>query len=111
MTAAGGFDVQVERLRTASGDLAAVADRLAGSLDGMAARQDGNADAFGTDDIGQLIGGTYAAIVEFAFDRFGTIVEDLRYYSDGVAAMAANYRSADDAAETGFDRIGGELEP
>jgi outer membrane murein-binding lipoprotein Lpp len=111
VTAADGFDVRVERLRTASTDLDAVADQLAGSLDGMAARQQGNDDAFGGDDIGQLIGGAYAAIVEFAFDRFGAVVEDLRYYAEGVAAMAANYQAADDEAAAGADRIGSELGP
>jgi hypothetical protein len=111
MTGAGGYDVRVERLSAAAGDLAAVADRLAGNLDGMAARQQGDAGAFGTDDIGELIGGTYSAIVEFAFDRFGAIVEDLRYYAEGISAMAANYQAAEDAAVSGFDRVGSELEP
>jgi len=59
-----GFDIDPERLRAGADALAAVAGQFERHLSDMETRLTGHESAFGTDEIGSIIGNTYAAVTD-----------------------------------------------
>ena len=104
-----GFEVDPQTVRDAAHGLDQVARRFGGELDEVAARLAGYGSPWGNDDIGALIGETYTEVAEFAFERFGDVLGDLRYFADGLDQMAANYDSVETGNTAAFNWLGGEV--
>ncbi|WP_019632904.1 WXG100 family type VII secretion target [Actinomadura atramentaria] len=92
-----GYTVQPETLRAAGRELSAAGDRLAQEWSALKSTVEGMGQPWGGDDIGSIIGESYAAIEEQADESFGGAAEDLSAFGEKLAAMADNHENAEQA--------------
>jgi hypothetical protein len=104
-----GFNVRPPTIHRAAVDLGTVADRFAREVQELQGRLEGYGAPFGNDMIGTLIAETYVAVMEFAMEQFGVVLEDLGYYAEGLSVMADNYDTVESGATGDFDSIRDEL--
>jgi hypothetical protein len=72
---------------------------LAGKVEAFQGELTGFGEPWGGDDIGALIGGCYNAVYELFMECVNDNLEGLGEQGEGVTAMAATYREAEDLSE------------
>jgi hypothetical protein len=91
-----GFDA--EEIHRAGGGIASSAQSLQAKLQAFDGELRGFGEPWGNDDIGSLIGMCYQTVYQLAMECFGENIGDMAGQAEGVKAMAANYRGAEDTS-------------
>jgi hypothetical protein len=78
-------------LRQAAGSLGTVAERLDTAWRDFCARVEGRGDIFGDDMVGGLIGASYQCAHQIADESYGSVIDGLTDFGDGLSDMADSY--------------------
>jgi hypothetical protein len=78
---------------------------LQAKVQAFKAEMQGYGEPWGNDDIGSLIGMCYQAIHEVAMECFGDNIGELAEHAEGVKAMAATYREAEDTSTIEVNKV------
>ena len=97
--------VDAEDIHRAGGGIAMSAQALKAKLEAFNAELQGFGAPWGNDDIGSLIGMCYQAIYEVAMECFASNIGELEGQAEGVRAMAATYREAEDTTAIEVNRV------
>ena len=100
------MDVDTQTLRQVSSKLADLGDRVGAAWDTLLSSDEGMCDLFGDDDVGGLIGESYAAAEGIGDDSLVSVVNGLYYYSDGLSSMADQYDGAETDNVDDIDSVG-----
>lgn len=103
------YDISPDSLRRASKGVGDAADELDSALTSFAQALSSVGDPWGTDTLGTLIGGGYAATEELALQTYNSVVESLDGFSEGLEDMAMNYGDAEDRTTTEVDSTGRQV--
>ncbi len=97
--------VDAEDIHRAGTGIASSAQALQAKLQEFQAELQGFGAPWGNDDIGSLIGMCYQAIYEAAMECFAENVGEMGGQAEGVKAMAATYREAEDTTAIEVNRV------
>jgi hypothetical protein len=97
--------VDTEEIHRAGGGIATSAQALRGKLQAFQAELQGFGEPWGNDDIGSLIGMCYQAIYDAAMECFEANIGEMEGHAEGVKAMAATYREAEDTTAVEVNRV------
>jgi hypothetical protein len=101
----GELQVDFEDVHRAGAGIASSAQALRAKVQSFQAELQGFGQPWGNDDIGSLIGMCYQAIYEAAMECFADNIGELAGQAEGVQAMAATYREAEDASAIEVNRV------
>jgi hypothetical protein len=101
-----GFDVDPDSLRQASVQMQGAADDLDQALSGFVDSLSSIVEPWGSDMLGQLIGGGYAAIEELAIKTYSSVVDGLDTFAEGIDNMAATYGGTEQATTSDINKVG-----
>jgi hypothetical protein len=102
---AAELQVDAEDIHRAGGGIASSAQSLRAKVQSFQAELQGYGAPWGNDDIGSLIGMCYQAIYEAAMECFADNIGELNGHAEGVKAMAATYREAEDTSAIEVNRV------
>lgn len=103
------LDVDLDSLQRGAEQLEQAKENVRAVFESFQASLDGYADAFGGDDIGTLLAVAHAACVNAAAECFGTNLDELETYVDGLFGMADRYQRAEEDIGASFARLLGSL--
>src|ERR1044072_2398383 len=89
------MDVDPERIDNAGGGIRASAQRLKSEWTAFQQELAGHGEPWGNDDLGSWLGMLYQGAYELAADCFQDNTEAIDDHGQGVNAMAADYRGAE----------------
>jgi len=104
-----GFSIDVTALRRSADEVQAAADQLDDVVGRFAQALGGVGDPWGTDTLGMLIGGGYAAIEDLALRTYDSVVAAFDDAAEGLTAMADNYAANEDQIGSGFTSLEGRI--
>ena len=92
---AGGIQVNPELLRIGGTALQQVGDELDAQLNSLEQELLSYGAPWGNDDIGQLIGAAYEAVVSYAFDCLREVLDEIRSSGIDLDGMAQRYEETE----------------
>ncbi|WP_309232121.1 WXG100 family type VII secretion target [Micromonospora tarensis] len=100
-----GIQVDPDALASSGSGLERVAAEFGQALAAFQQELAGFGQPWGGDDIGSLIGAAHEAVAEFAFDCFGTAVDEIGAAGVDLGAMASTYREVEERIRGSFQAL------
>lgn len=94
----GSFEIDVEALRSASGDVAGIATDLEDAVLRLRAGLDRLGTPWGSDDPGRAFAAQHVPAGDRLRDHLGDLVDGLVSIGDGLMTMAARYEESEAAS-------------
>ncbi|MFD0852444.1 WXG100 family type VII secretion target [Actinomadura adrarensis] len=98
-------EVSTAQLRSASGRLNAITERLSESIQGFRSKVEGFGEPWGGDDIGMLIGMAHGAVFNAAMESFSSSAGELGIRSSQLLDAADTHDRAEESSTAGVNRI------
>lgn len=99
----GGPQVQPERLTAAGKSLEDVAARFLEALTAFRSELEGFGRPWGQDDIGSLIGAAHDEVSAWAFECYGSALEEIAEAGVDLSGMGERYEAIESAIRGQFD--------
>jgi len=100
-----GFRVDPDALASSGSGLERVATEFTQAMTAFQQELAAFGQPWGNDDIGALIGAAHEAVAEFAFECFGTAIEEIGAAGVDLAGMASTYREIEERIRGAFDSL------
>ena len=103
------ISVDPDAIDRAAADLQSAADQLDQLLDRFTAQLSGVGDPWGTDMLGQLIGGGYVAIEGLALKTYESVVTSFDDDAEALGDMAGSFRQVEQGNRDDMDQLGRQV--
>jgi len=100
------ISVDPDAIDRAAADLQSAADQLDQLLDRFTAQLNGVGDLWGTDLLGQLIGGGYVAIESLALKTYESVVDSFDDDAAALSDLAGSLRQVEADNRDSLDQLG-----
>jgi hypothetical protein len=101
----GSVDINTDVMRKAGQGLNQVQQQLDGEIDKLEKELESYGDAWGDDDIGQLIGVAYQEVVHWAFDCLKDVVNELCKSGEDLISQASQWEQKEQELTKNFDQL------